>query len=594
MATKELKILITASTAKLQSATSKAGRSIKKLGTTATRTGAKIGAVFAGLGRAIMTGPLAAFVSMAAVLGGVTKSLAAFAKQQAAVNRLGASIRKQGGDVRALRSEYEKTATSIQRLTGIGDESTLETMAQGLNLGVGTQDIEKMTVAAVGLSRVIKSDVNTAMMLLARGAKGQMQMFTRYGITLDQAKSKQEQFAEVMRISTDGFSLAEAELDDLTGKWDALKGAMGDTAEVAGGLIAEGTGLERWLVNIRHTLEDLQDAFAKDKSAPLWAKTLVDAFGKVKDAMLPSLKLFEKIRDAGAFWGAISAGATIEEAGAQAAKSARMEAKAKADKAKDRARVEKEAARIAELSNGKDVTVTEGAGKGGSGGTGGGTGGGSRYVSQTYDQRKDAEFIARARRKAKDHDVWKKIQQSNLDRYKALQEGLRHFIERAADMGDAKAKLRAAEKEAKRKEDQAKIRAFAFARREWARTEQNKKKVADVEQEPESNYEQASTGYTRGMSLGDLYGKRNRKTKFNRLSRRGLGDGLRTTSKRPVHEMGEGSVMGARAAARMAGLNKADDRFSEVLMDDASKQTRYMKRLVETNERIADNSEGVK
>ena len=311
MATKELKILITGSSKKLVSATKKAGLGLRKLGTVAAAVSAKIKGFFAGMAGALLSGPLAAFIGLTAAIVGVTKSLKAYAIQQAAVNRLGASIRKQGGDAKALGEEFQKTATALQRLTTIGDEDILKSMSKGLNLGVATDDIEKMTVAAIGLSRVIGSDVDTAMMLLARGQAGQMQMFTRYGITLDATKTKQEQFNDIMRISTDGFQLAAAETDDLAGKTEQFKNTFGDLLEEIGEGTVEMFNLADRTDFARFALEDLMDAFAGDDSASEWARNAAEGIGTLKGTLA---NIMDDLRTTAAFFGALSGGSSVGEA----------------------------------------------------------------------------------------------------------------------------------------------------------------------------------------------------------------------------------------------------------------------------------------
>jgi hypothetical protein len=586
VAIKELKIQIVATSEKLVRATKKAEVQLKKLGRTATATGGKIKKAFSGLGSMILSGPLAALLSLTAVIGGVTKAIGAFARQQAAVNRLSASIRNQSGDVKTLGAEYQKTATAIQRLTGVGDESSLETMAQGLNLGVATDEIEAMTVAAVGLSRKIGTDVKTAMMLLARGAKGQMTMFTRYGITLDQTKSKQEQFAQVLKFANDGFSLAQAELDDLSGKWGALKGAVGDASEMFGEAITKQTGLQDAIEGTTGVLEDLMDAFNKEDSAPKWAERTIGYFklvGKSFDFITSPL---DKVADAfkGAassvdtFWKAINSGSSFLDSLNQAANGVTPSAEGGAE---SDTRLKQYRERIAKLQ-GTDFTVIGGEDKSNEKKTGL-----PSYLTSSYDQRMDQQFEDRANAQKKEDEKWAKLQSTRMDGFFKEFERYKGRIKSA---GDAQSLLNEATENLAESQTRAAIIGEEAASREW-KSRKDLKEKEEKEKEREQK-EKERAGYTRSITLGDLYGKKSNKIKFNRLGARGPGDGFRTTEKDPVRRMGGTSSMKKRSMDRLNSLKPAQDGFAGMLMDKDSKDSRRLKSIADTNKIIADNSKG--
>ena len=69
-----------------------------------------------------------------------------------------------------------------------------------------------VSLAAVGLAKVIDSDVKTAMMLLARATKGEFTLFSRYGIKLDETASAQEKFNQVFKASMEGLKIQAAQV----------------------------------------------------------------------------------------------------------------------------------------------------------------------------------------------------------------------------------------------------------------------------------------------------------------------------------------------------------------------------------------------
>lgn len=221
---------------------------------------------FAGRARGIMSrmgGLLPALGIAAAVrgmIGAIRSTIQAAGVQEAVETELAAAFRKAGADAQAGSAKIAALARQIQLLTNIGDEATLSAAAYGMNLGVLPKDIDKVTVAAVGLSKIIKADLNTAMMLLARASKGQTELFTRYGIQLDKTKSAQEQFNEVMKLSREGFQLARADGDTLQQDLEQLGNAWGDLSQASGQAILAMVGGTDNIDAVTQSILSLADA----------------------------------------------------------------------------------------------------------------------------------------------------------------------------------------------------------------------------------------------------------------------------------------------------------------------------------------------
>ena len=205
----------------------------------------------------------------------ITDSVKAFGEQKAVESNLAAAFSLVGANAEDGVARVEKLARAIQLLTTVGDEATLSAAAYGMQLGVSSDQIDSITVAAVGLSRKIKKDLNTAMMLLARSTQGQFDLFTRYGIALSDTMTDQEKFNEVMRLSAGGFSLAKAEGETLLGNIEQLGNAAGDMRQAMGGAMLQ---MVTGTTDIDATTESilkLADATSKSsKFFGLWGKAI--------------------------------------------------------------------------------------------------------------------------------------------------------------------------------------------------------------------------------------------------------------------------------------------------------------------------------
>jgi len=133
--------------------------------------------------------------------------------------------------------KLQQLASDLQQVTIYGDETTLAAMAMGINMGIAADKMEDTTRAAMGLAAAYSMDLTTAMQLLAKANAGNTGTLSRYGITIDTTKSKQEQFNQILKKGKDAFPLAEAQT---TGqKLQQLANAWGDLMEVIGQFISE-------------------------------------------------------------------------------------------------------------------------------------------------------------------------------------------------------------------------------------------------------------------------------------------------------------------------------------------------------------------
>lgn len=226
------------------------------------------------------------FLKISGAIGGayfLKSSIAAFAEQELMDVQLAKSITLVGGNVKKLLPEFQAFASEIQRVTTIGDEATLGTMAYGLNIGITTDKIKETTKAAIGLSRKLKIDVNSALKMIALAQQGNTSRLTRYGVVIDETLSKQGKFNAVLKLGAEAFSLAEGEADTLSGRTTQLSNAWGDFKENIGGVIANLLGFKDTTTALRDILTGINTAMGgwieKAKEWNVYLKIFFTWFG---------------------------------------------------------------------------------------------------------------------------------------------------------------------------------------------------------------------------------------------------------------------------------------------------------------------------
>lgn len=137
--------------------------------------------------------------------------------------------------VSASLGDYAK---ELQNLTEHSDQQILSgvAMMQGM-AQLSEEQIPKAMKAAIGLAAVTGRDLNQAFMMLGRAAQGNTSMLSRWGIVIDQSKSKAEQFNELLEIGTDRFSIAEVQADSASGSLAQLGNAFRELSESVAGLL---------------------------------------------------------------------------------------------------------------------------------------------------------------------------------------------------------------------------------------------------------------------------------------------------------------------------------------------------------------------
>jgi len=201
-----------------------------------------------------------ALLGVGSVLGLLKKSVDAYIVQADAVNGLERALKQIGqGD---YKSKLLDVAKGLQDVTTYGDEATIQAMTLGVNMGITADRMEEATKAAMGLAAQYKRlDVNTAMDLIAKAAAGNTRRLKMFNIQLDESKSKQEQFNELLKIGGNAFPLATVQT--FGQKLKQAANAFGDLLEQIGEFLISlfdlDDGVQSFTKNITTATEYIKD-----------------------------------------------------------------------------------------------------------------------------------------------------------------------------------------------------------------------------------------------------------------------------------------------------------------------------------------------
>ncbi len=91
-----------------------------------------------------------------------TAAIQAFGQQEAAVQKLAAAIRSQGGNVSEVLPIMSSFASEMQRITTYGDEQVLAMQSMATAMGVSADQMNLCIQGAIGLTNVYGIGLNEA------------------------------------------------------------------------------------------------------------------------------------------------------------------------------------------------------------------------------------------------------------------------------------------------------------------------------------------------------------------------------------------------------------------------------------------------
>lgn len=227
----------------------------------------------------------------------VSGSIKAAAEAEAVDKELEAALVSTGRTVEALLPSFKKLASEIQRETTYSDEAVKSAQTLLLQLtNLDRRGIEAATRGAVGLSSVLKIDLQSAAMLVAKAMEGNTEALSRYGIKVQSNLPLEEKRNQLLQQLSVFYERAKAETNTFAGAQAQLKNAFDDLKEVVGETITKNEGLINLIKNLKEKIEKLTES----NDFKLWLSALSEAMGKLFET---AEKLIGSIAKIGQFIG---------------------------------------------------------------------------------------------------------------------------------------------------------------------------------------------------------------------------------------------------------------------------------------------------
>lgn len=144
------------------------------------------------------------------------------------------ALEANGAELDKWGDHLEGVANALSRVTTHGDEAIQTFMTGALNRGVMPQDLENMTKAAMGLSRVTGMGLNVSLRQLMMAQEGAFGPLQRFIPRLREAHDATEKLAIVNELCQKGWKQETAAMDTTKAAQDKLKDSLDDLKKSLG------------------------------------------------------------------------------------------------------------------------------------------------------------------------------------------------------------------------------------------------------------------------------------------------------------------------------------------------------------------------
>ena len=185
-----------------------------------------------------------------------TKSLAkAYDTQIKAEKLLGAAIQSNGGDRERALADYKEWASEMQRISTVGDESTLRLLQIAESMGVTGENAKMAAKEAISLGKAMGMSEQSAIRYTVALQQGNATMLKRYLPSLYEVDSEAEMAAKAHELLANMFSQVTEEAKAGLGPAKQLANSWGDLQETLGGLIVDGKTFTGVMTELRREIE---------------------------------------------------------------------------------------------------------------------------------------------------------------------------------------------------------------------------------------------------------------------------------------------------------------------------------------------------
>ena len=164
----------------------------------------------------------------------------AYFAQQESVLLLESALRASGQEVDNNSRQMQQFASSLQAVTTVGDETSIQLMQIATSAGLSAEQAQQATKDAIGLSKAFGVDLQAAIKATTNAQQGNYDLLNRYIPSVKNATDETQKAAIAEDALAKAFEVATAQGNTARGEQQQLNNLWGDTKEILGDLISQG------------------------------------------------------------------------------------------------------------------------------------------------------------------------------------------------------------------------------------------------------------------------------------------------------------------------------------------------------------------
>lgn len=193
----------------------------------------------------------------------VVNSISAYMAQEKAERNLADAINMHGESVAKLMPKMNEFSNALLDQVGVGDEVTMQRMANLKSMGMETAQLEAGAKAVAALVRAGMGE-EAAQRALIAAHEGNFEALGRYIPALKTAKDETEKARAVNEFISKQFSMMKSDLNTTGGAWSLLKNRVGDFAEESGRKLSKFLRLKEMFTGLGNAIKNLTPDNSED------------------------------------------------------------------------------------------------------------------------------------------------------------------------------------------------------------------------------------------------------------------------------------------------------------------------------------------
>lgn len=185
-----------------------------------------------------------------------------------AMNKLNNAMALSGTYSRQASEEMVKLANALQETTTYGDDAVLTAGSIIQTIGkLGANELPKATQATVDLAAALSIDLDSAAKLVGKAANGSTDAFKRYGIVIEEGKTKTETFNNTLAALARFQGTAAQQAKTYSGQLTIMENAFSDLTKIFGEAFIKNQAVLNIMTSVNKMILETTDSLGSNKNA---------------------------------------------------------------------------------------------------------------------------------------------------------------------------------------------------------------------------------------------------------------------------------------------------------------------------------------